>query len=197
MSRVFAVVVVFCFLFTISAAFEYQLITEEKFVEIKSGEPCKYNQTKVEHNYLNNVVQKDSFHDVIEVDVVGPLTTLSNNKNHINDADMVYHRIIRSLDNEVISTDYINNNNNNTQNNNDDTNNVEFHDDFIDVNDTKRDNITIIITRDEAEELTPNVNDNLCHNVSVSSQSIQHFQEFYSCTLLVNDIHIYQIKFNC
>lgn len=174
----FAVVVVFCFLFTISAAFEYQLITEEKFVEIKSGEACKYNQTKVLHNYLNNVVQKDSFHDVVEENVVGPLTTLSNNKNHFNDADMVYHRIIRSLDNEVISTDYIHNNNN-TQNNNDDTNNVEIHDDFIDVNDTKRDNITIIITRDEAEELTPNVNDNLCHNVSVSSQNIEHFSGIF------------------
>ena len=162
MSRVFEVVVVFCFLFTISAAFEYQLITEDKFEEIKSGEPCKYNQTKVEHNYLNNV-QKDSSHDVI-VYVVGPLTTLSNNKDEFNDADMVNHRLIRSLDNEVISTDYINNNNN-THNN--DTNNLELHDDFIDVNDSKRDNITIIITKDEAEELTPNVNDNLCHNVSV------------------------------
>lgn len=175
------VVVVFCFLFTISAAFEYQLITEEKFVEIKSGEPCKYNQTKVEHNYLNNVVQKESSHDVI-VDVVGPLTTLSNNKNHFNDADMVYHRLIRSLDNEVISTDYINNNNSNSSNNtlnNDNTNN----DDFIDVNDTKRDNITIIITRDDAEEQTPNVNDNLCHNVSnFKSKTIEHFQEFSSCT---------------
>ncbi|CAO1403380.1 unnamed protein product [Diamesa tonsa] len=156
--NIVSIVVVFCFLFTISAAFEYQLITEEKFVEIKSGEACKYNQTKVELNYMNNVVQKDSSHDVI-VDVVSPLTTLSNNKNHFNDANMVYHRIIRSLDNEVISTDYIhNNNNNNTLNN--DTNN----DDFIDVNDTKRDNITIIITRDDAEEQTPNVNDNLCHN---------------------------------
>lgn len=127
---------------------------------------------------MNNVVQKDSSHDVI-VDVVSPLTTLSNNKNHFNDANMVYHRLIRSLDNEVISTDYIhNNNNNNTLNN--DTNN----DDFIDVNDTKRDNITIIITRDDAEEQTPNVNDNLCHNVSVfgKSKQFKHFQEFSSCT---------------
>lgn len=128
---------------------------------MKSGEPCKYNQTKVEHNYLNNV-QKDSSHDVV-VDVDGPLTTLSNNKNDFNDADMVYHRLIRSLDNQVISTDYIHNNNN-TQHN--DTNN----DDFIDVNDNKRDNITIIITKDDAQELTPNVNDNLCHNVSVLPQ---------------------------
>ncbi|CAO1391437.1 unnamed protein product [Diamesa hyperborea] len=157
--NIVSIVVVFCFLFTISAAFEYQLITEEKFVEIKSGEACKYNQTKVDLNYLNNVVQKESSHDVI-VDVVSPLTTPSNNKNHFNDANMVYHRLIRSLDNEVISTDYIHNNNNNNNTLNNDTNN----DDFIDVNDTKRDNITIIITRDDAEEQTPNVNDNLCHN---------------------------------
>ena len=143
---------------------------------MKSGKPCKYNQTKVEHNYLNNVqkIVHDSSHN--DVDVVAPLTTLNNNKNNFNDADMVYHRLIRPLDNEVISTDYIHNNNNDSYNN--DTSN-ELHDDFIDVNDIKRDNITIIITKDDDQEQpTPNVNDNLCHNVSVSSRS-KVFSNFY------------------
>lgn len=55
-----------CFLFTISAAFEYQLITDDKFVDRRSGEACEIGVLAHDENDDVSVMEKTASKEQFE-----------------------------------------------------------------------------------------------------------------------------------